>query len=778
MSKNNKVNRTEKKRQKAKELRKLAAQQTHKTDNKSNLSSPVFTEMNNPFEHLTEEQRKNLINEIGESSKNTFYESLSNLQLTLKSYNPITLLAIITGYALNVGAGDNGVQSKENSGALTQSHVEILQALLLQTPSHNWGEKEITPDIIQSVWDTLIEMSQYFHFMRMKGGILEATEKDKSVNAVQEWIRNNTQFVRNWGYYLQVLTISTELYSYFDEMLLDKVGFSATEVITIFNFMLRSTEQSLTERYTDLKKLRAIKKPKELIFSYCELVGQSLEEAEYFCEIAKNKKMSIDNLFFMMLSRYDLSMSDCFYFTAESISEDCGIDLANTKLVLNYFSYSAGDLQDKNTESLFFDNPIWHKPIIKGDEDYFCPMPQLFFSFIIPSLDEIIEKIDKEKLHDRRANYLEEKIEEIVKRRFPEALTVSCVKWRLNKEQFETDLITFIDSHAIIIEAKACKISKEALRGAPDRIKRHVKEIFIKPSIQSKRLEDRLNELRLDSTINDELRDKLPVNLNAIHKVLRVSVSLEDFASLQANFNRFNDTEWLPEDFYPCPTMNLADFETLFDYLEHPVQIIHYLDRRTELEGRINFIGCELNFMGLYAKTLFNFGNMQLKDNTEITLLNMSAALDNYYSSKSEGIIIKKPKPKISKLFEDIFLRLEGRSLPQWTEIGVLLNRFSPDDQLKLVSALKVLERGVNRIWQKEGHKNTIIYTPPESSEYALAYVLFKDGNADRRYEFINNAASSALEPEHVKSCLVIAKNIDHDDMPYHYIALFKASDN
>lgn len=573
MSINNKANRVKKKRQSIKKIRKSVTQKTSSSNIKSNSFTPVLTEFENPFKDLTKNERKIVINEIAKGNNDLFYKSLNNLQLILKSYNPIILLAIIAGYGLSVGAGENGVQSKENIGALNQSHIEILQSLLLQIPNCDWGENLPTPDIIQNVWGLLIEISQAFNFMRMNDKVLEASEKDKSINNLQEWIRKNTQTVRNWGYYSQVLTISTELYSYFDKILLDKVGFSATNIITIFNFMLRSMEKHLTERLITLKKLKSIKNTKELILKYHELIGQGQIEAEQFYEIEGISKLSVKSLFIILLSHYNLQFSDCFYFTVESISESCEIEFKKVKLILDYFSYSAGDLESYRTESLFLDNPIWKKPIIKYNDEYFCPIPQLFFSFILSSMDELIESVDKDRLHDRRAKYLEDKIEEIVKRRFPEALTISHVKWRLNKEQFETDLITFIDSHAIIIEAKACKISKEALRGAPDRINRHVKEVFIKPSIQSKRLENRLNELRLDININDELRDKLPVNLNSIHKVLRVSVSLEDFASLQANLNQLNNTNWLPEDFYPCPTMNLADFETLFDYLEHPVQI-------------------------------------------------------------------------------------------------------------------------------------------------------------------------------------------------------------
>ncbi len=68
-------------------------------------------------------------------------------------------------------------------------------------------------------------------------------------------------------------------------------------------------------------------------------------------------------------------------------------------------------------------------------------------------------------------------------------------------------------------------------------------------------------------TTGDALRDSLPIDLKGIHKIIRVSVTLEDFATLQSNLSRFSETGWLPKGFIPCPTMNLSDFETLFDIL-------------------------------------------------------------------------------------------------------------------------------------------------------------------------------------------------------------------
>lgn len=482
--------------------------------------------------------------------------------------------------------------------------------------------------------------------------------------------------------------------------------------------------------------------------------------------------MSQKRLFLLLLSHFDLRMGNYYIFETSKVEKETEIDEKEIKRIFDYFSYLPGDLENENKEFFFLENPVWRKPILAVGEQYYCFIPQLFFSFSLEILDEIIEKYDKVGLHDRRSTYLEYKIEEIVKRRFPSSQVVSGLQWESEGIRYETDLVAFIDSHAIIVEAKSQKISRPALRGAPDRIKKHLNEILIEPGIQSFRFENKLNTLINQIEKSDPLLQSLPVNIADIKKIIRVSVSLEDFATLQANLRLFTDTGWIPQDFEPCPSMNLADFETLFDFLEHPVQIIHYLIRRLELEGSIAFLGDELDFMGLYITTLLNKGNFSSDGQSEILISGMSEPLDKYYMSRDQGLSIEKPQPKVSPFFKKILSKLEDRATPRWTEIGCILNRFPPDDQIKISKNIKDLKRVVNRTWKQEGHKNISIYRPPETSEYAMAIVLFKDANRDKRDEFIQAASNFGLEPEHVRYCLVIAINIDRNDLPYHYIGL------
>ena len=653
MSKSSKTRRDQRKKKRARINNQKQAKKH--LPNKTKDSFPTITQFESPLSQLSEGDRKKLIEAVSEDSKKKLDTYSKDIENTLKKYDPVTLIAILSCYGLTVGAGDNGVEVKEEPDMLSQAHIEYLQALYLTIYKDELGWIPPTPEIVDETREKLISLSQAFHFSRMNKELIDSSEKDLAITQIQESFRVNTQSVRNWGYYSQVINISRELYSPFDELLKTRIGCSITEMIFFFETLTKHVENKVTERFVNLSRLKNIKDKKQLISEYCKLIGQTEDYASNFSNNFEINKISQKNLFFMLLAHYDIRSADCYEIVSEDIKNLTELDDETISSILEQFSYSTGGLQETKKEYIFLDNPIWEKPIIKNDNGYYCALPQLFFSFVLTTLDDLIEKYDKEGLHDRRSDYLELKIDEIVKRRFSDSKTISGLKWKIDQTEYETDLITFIDSQALIIEAKSHRISKPALRGAPNRIKRHLNEILIDPSIQSLRLKKEIDKARLKEDSN-EWDNNLPVKTKDIHNVIRVSVSLENFASLQANLNSFDETGWLPEVFEPCPTMTLADFETVFDFLEHPVQIIHYLQRRTELEGKVSFKGDELDFLGLYCDTLLADEELSFDELDKVIISGMSKPLDKYYISRDQGINIPKPTPKTSRLFKSFFL--------------------------------------------------------------------------------------------------------------------------
>ena len=197
--------------------------------------------------------------------------------------------------------------------------------------------------------------------------------------------------------------------------------------------------------------------------------------------------------------------------------------------------------------------------------------------------------------------------------------------------------------------------------------------------------------------------------------------------------------------------------------------------KREATEASVRYLADELDLLGLYLTTLLEFGNVE--PDVEFTLTGMSAPLDTYYSSLDAGVTLDKPRPAISPLFAAIFSQLERRSAARWTEIGVALNMFSPDDQIKITRMLVKLEKRVHRNWRTQGHDKMVVCIPPKASTYALSYVMFKNGNAKESRGFMEHAAVTALESDHVQTVVVIGKNIDRDDAAYDAIAFIWGSD-
>lgn len=747
-------------------------------NNREKIEAPYITTYESPWDGLSFEERKELMAEIGNQNSISLRNSITDLLEIIQTYNPLSIMCILANYYLSVNVNDGGVDLHERERPINQPQIEIFQALSLKVKEVSWGKRPAFPDVIDKVVNALQNIISSFSLSRMRPELLDLPSEEQSIIQFQEMIRGHTSTVRYWGYFNQVITILTELYSPFDKSIKERFGFSITDAVLLFKTLVTEIGKLMTERHKQFSSLSNLKSIDEIVRKYYEDRGADESDLLVALQEISREKMSRDELLIGLISFDDINLYKMFQLSANDLSKRCGIDEEVINRIIEYFSLKPGDLENREVEYFFLDNPVWNKPILKVGEEYYCVVAQLFFGSSFFIFDSILSEIDKDSLHSRKSKYLEQKIEEIVKRRFPELQTVSKTKWIDGDREYETDLITFIDSYAIIIEAKSAKVSKAGLRGAPERVKRHINDLIVEPSNQSKRLENKLRLLISKPEIADPLREKLPVDLSTIHRILRISVSLEDFATVQSNLNRFKDTSLFPEAYVSCPTLNLADFEIVFDLLDHPVQILHYFERRTELERdkKVDIFGDELDYLGFYLSTLLSQGYVYKTGKDNLVITSMSAPIDQYYHSRDLGKNIPKPKPNINEMFKNIFSKLEERSIPRWTEIGVALNMFTPDDQGKIENAINNLKLQVKDKWDSDELKNMIIYAPPIGNEFGLAYVLFKNSTLHRKYEFIESAASQTFQEKHVVNSLVIAKNIDDDEVPYHYMAMYHRS--
>ena len=749
-------------------------QEGSRVQEKERTLAPNLHVVPNPFEGLSDEERRLAIEEIARNSERVYQEALAELRAILRRHNPFLVLSQLACFGLSAAVNETtGLTKLDSDYAMLPFHVEILQALSLQIDPDELSSEPFGPDVLAQIWDRVKTLGDADNYRTLDPAGRDLRDDEKAVALAQHLIRGSTRAVRNWGYPHQVKRIGREIYTPFDAKLLEARGFSASDVFNVFEAMITEVESRQSAHLNTLLDLfrSAGTDRRQLVEKYHELIGLDKEQAKQFIEHVNLEETPLEEVRSMLIAHYDLRLIDVYTFLASSLAASLRLDENKVSAILNEYALALGALSEYKTEHLHLSNPVWKKPLILlGNGVYFCALPAGFLSFVIPCMEEVLSPFGGE-VSDRRAEYLESKVAEIVEQRFPGASIKRNFKWVEDGTAYETDLIAFIDSFALVVECKSGKVTPPALQGAAGRMRKHIQELLIDPNLQSLRLKKRLEFLASNPTEVDPIREEIGYDLKKIRKIVRVSVCLEDFGTMQSSLKHLEKTGWLPAGFSPCPTMNLADFETVFDILEHPVQILHYMMKREAVESSVGYMANELELLGWYLTTLLDIG--ELDPDIEISTLDMAGDLDIYYNSLDAGVTLDKPRPAISPLFASIFSQLEERGIDRWTEMGIALNMFSPDDQKEITRRLPELEKGIHKNWRLSGHHNMIICIPSKASSYALVYVMFKNGNARQRRDFMEHGAARALESDHVQTVIVIGKNIDRDDAAYHSIALF-----
>ena len=268
----------------------------------------------------------------------------------------------------------------------------------------------------------------------------------------------------------------------------------------------------------------------------------------------------------------------------------------------------------------------------------------------------------------------------------------------------------------------------------------------------------------------------LPLSLSGVTCVVRLSVMLHDFATIQSVPGMLIKAGALTSKYPLAPCMSLADLEVMLDLLEAPFLRLHYLRRRAELLLSLDAIGDELDTLGMYLDTGMNLGSMEEGKKTFI-MTGYSAKIDRYYTRVDEELVARKPKPSTSAWFIALCQQLSSRARTGWSEITCALLSIAPTDQQTLekrIRALATRARAGKPL--KEGH-DAIVLVPPEWIRQAIAIqVKQRDGRGPYGSQSLN-IARQAFQSEHVERCVVIVVDAGANDLPYLSAGIFWASD-
>lgn len=701
-----------------------------------------------------------------------FPKTLELVKDQLRSHDPIGIMASFAGYGLITTVGSKDGAKQKPLKDILQHHAELLQAIILTIAPNQWGQAPVVPGVMQIVFDSLPKLADTFFLQRMLEAEKVSDKQELTVLSLQQRIRMHTMGVRNWGHFGAVIRISKELYSALDAGFTSHYGFTCTDFIEVMQHAVSEFERRQTERWRIFRRIMRGKNPQQIFRLYFKNVPSLVGTAEDM--LAALPGIDVNGARAAVMAHYDLRLPDCGTFTPDEVAKLSGRSPQMVESVFRAISLTPGALAEAKTEYLFLGNPIWEAPAIDLGTSFFLPMPQAVFSHIHRIMDRLAGAAAlKEAVEKARSRYLQEKLETALRSALPGADIKPGAKWKIGDELFETDVLVVIDRTVIAAEAKANRLTPEGLRGAPARVKRHVQEMVLAPSVQSERLANLVGKAQSGDAASIAVVTGLGINPQAVDRVIRLSVTLDDFSILSAAEGEFKKVDWVPPDHDLAPTVLIADLLCIIEILDQPVLLLHYLSERTHLQKALNLVGDELDFLGLYLENGFNF--VLADKNLLFVPTGMSAPIDQYYDALDAGVALPKPKPNLSTLFTQIIDRLNERRPTGWTTVGLqLLGSANPSEQSRLERSLDKLRTMVRKNYRDPAHINSVMIQPPQKHKARVGFYLFPEQLRSQVKTAMEQLSNEALDAGDVESIVLFARSTEKWDVPYEAVLYAK----
>lgn len=734
---------------------------------------PVFFE--DPLAAVPRDALRAAVVARGTEAQRELPELITQLKGRLAKCEPTYFLATMSITFLTAGVTEAGklVKPERSPTRLDQHHLELAQAFYLTLDRNSLSSLPGRPDEIQAIIDGLRRVTESFYQARY-AQLEEADPGDLDARRLQERLRLHTQGVRNWGYYHHVLDILERLYTPLDGVCRKATGLEATAFLKLFDFMLREIERR-TMVYRDRMRSTLVCSTKsDMVQTYVSNFSLPKSNADELIATVRAECWSRQALIAFLVHHSGLFATDICRFTCAELSSAAQTSCDSLKSGLAQVSYKLEALQSVRQEHIFLSNPIWERPLIAEDNDsYFCCMPQVFFGFSFHIFNRLLgEQRESGEAHaHRRAAFLEAEIATAFSSAFGNGLVEANVRWCLDRVRYETDLLVQFDSQLFIVEAKSNKISWAALRGARDRVRRHVDEIIVAPAQQSKRLADAIQARLRGETVELEIQTR--IDFARVKDVTRLSVSLEDFATIQSNLKELRHAGLLPSDFEMPLSISIADLRSIFFYLESATERVYYLKRRIELQNTTEYLADELDLLGLYITTGLVLGEIE-EGKTRLVAIGMSEQIDEYFQLEADGVRANKPQRRLGSWVRAVLSRLEKRKGYRWSEAAYILLSASYDDQVQLERQAERVRRDLlKRRSIGPDDINTVVLSPPRWSKLGLACVFIRPSEVERRHEIMAGAADQVFANSGAERSLIIARDIADKHFPYASIGMF-----
>ena len=471
-----------------------------------------------------------------------------------------------------------------------------------------------------------------------------------------------------------------------NDYFVSQFGFSVQDAVQFIDVFLRPVNKHMQNRYELSHK------------KYCEFKEQ-LAKPETAPLLEQYKKNNIESEKVLSFYTDAIFFADSKDILVIKVDDYCDQQkITNKKAFRNYlntFSCTFGE-QFENFESPLSDNIIFHKPIIKLDDNTFF-LPK--YDFLRNRLDRLLEYVlEKEKQShseiwnkfvELKSAYLENKAAEYFSRIFPEKHLFKNLYYWIGHDRMEIDLLVMYDNKIFVVESKSGNLPLSAKRDGREQLRTRLTDLIEKALSQATRSRNYI-QTHSKARFWNESKDKMLLEIdssNTNYQFFFVNVTLESLGGFAAGLKDIESFGFFKDGEYPW-SVYLYDLDVVTSLLQEPIYFIHYLEQRMEAQKQNIFSSpSELILLGYYLK----FGNFyqQLAEGSEY--VHKIGLFPDYVDPIDKHYLyqMKKPQLEIPKELEILLLNMQKYHQKGFTDVTSLLLDFPYPEQNRIAKLLK-----------------------------------------------------------------------------------------
>lgn len=730
---------------------------------------------------LSHEERRVLVDQFAkalETAGPDYGDSVRALKQTVSTAEAIPVMGAIAMYLGSAPEGTN--PEHDRPLGMFQHHIELCQAALLRDGASSgtlplWRH---VPDIAEAVQ----RYNEAWLALQAQKVVRSPDGDQKDLERLLLRLRLHASTRRGWAYESRLVPMLIDLLQPLDAETQRRLGFAPSHLVGWWAAMAERINARLDEHRVAVKDALEWPVDDGWASRIAERFG-ILPDPQIWTEAAKQDDEA-RRAYVIQCS--DLRAHEIYRFELDElvVLMPGDANAETVKSILTAWSLSPGEDGGVGMQHLPLENPVIGRPFVRTDDaswHLFCGWLLLHNPF------ELIERLYEDEndllasYMERRAAFLEERVAELFRRALPTATverSLLSVDPRDNKE-YENDIVAFISTFCVVVEAKAGRLHADARRGRSRVLRDRIEELLVRPSEQGQRLARRIVDGHGVLTfVRKEGGSRVVIDAAEIHRGLTVGVTLEPIADLLPRLTDVVESGISKQQAGALSySISLPDLELIVDLLDHPSEVLHYLHRRSEIEQQTFLMGDEVDLLALYQQTGFNIGEREFSGHDTLDVTGLSDPIDVWHYRREAGLEAQKPRPDRTAWWEAVLSRVEERGGPRWAEIGVTLCNVAPPDQHEFEQGMKQLRRSIVSGERPSTDMVVLHNGPPQRRDVLIGLVAASPERAERQRQY-DTAATKVMADFSAHRVTLLAWTFRPIDLPYFALVFYDATES